>query len=125
MIRQIKQYLAIRSYVRRLSLELVRRFGKKPFYSIEQVTQAAERGGYSAAFIAYAHAAFCSETAFNDHYKLKGISCSYSELRRTISRRYLRGQIEFDANTIRNRFRPNTNQGEFYESGIGEDYPKY
>ena len=44
MIHHLKQYFAIRSYVKRLSQELVRRFGRKPFYPIEQVTLAAQRG---------------------------------------------------------------------------------
>ena len=123
MIRHIKRYLAIRSYVRRLSLELVRRFGQRSLYSIEQVSQAVQRGGYSSAFIAYAHAAFCSESDFDTHYKPMGVACSYSGLRRTISRRYLYGQVDFDAATIRSRFRSNANQGEFYESRMGEDFP--
>jgi hypothetical protein len=104
---------------------LVRRFGKKSFYSIEQVTQAVERGKFSAAFISYAHAAFCSELDFNAQYQPMGVSCSYSELRRMIGRRYLYGQLDFDATTIISRFRPHPNQGEFYESRMGEDYPNH
>ncbi len=123
MIRHVKRYLAIRSYVRRLSHDLVRRFGKKPFYSIEQVTQAVQRGKFSAAFICYAHAAFCNELDFGACYQPLGVSCSYSGLRRTIGRRYLYGQLDFDASTIISRFRPAHNQGEFYESGMGKDYP--
>ena len=46
-IRHLKRYLAIRSYMLRLSRELVRRFGRQPFYSIEEVTQAVQRGGLS------------------------------------------------------------------------------
>jgi hypothetical protein len=59
MFRRIKRYFAIRSYVMRLSQELARRFDRSAFYSVEQVQKAVERGGFSAAFIAYAHAAFC------------------------------------------------------------------
>lgn len=123
MIRHIKRYLAVRSYVRRLSHDLVRRFGTRPFYSIEQVTQAVQRGNFSAAFIAYAHAAFCNEPDFNAHYQPMAVSCTYSGLRRTIGRRYLYGQLDYDAITITRRFRPDTNEGEFYESHKGEDYP--
>jgi len=125
MIRHINRYLAIRGYVKRLSRELARRFGKKPSYSVEQVTQGVQRGGHSAPFIAYAHAAFCEKSDFDAHYKPLGVACSYSGLRRTISRRYLHGQLDFDATTIINRFRPNPNQGEFYESRMGEDYPNH
>jgi hypothetical protein len=125
MIRHIKRYLAIRSYMRRLSQDLVRRFDKKSTYSIDQVTQAVQRGGLSAAFIAYAHAAFCKESDFDAYYRPMRVSCSYSKLRRTIGRRYLHGQLDFDATTIISRFRPDYNQGEFYESGMGENYPKH
>src|SRR5262245_10959575 len=38
MVGYVTRYLAVRSYVKRLSHDLVRRFGKKPFYSVEQVT---------------------------------------------------------------------------------------
>ena len=123
MIRHIKRYLAIRSYVRRLSHDLVRRFGKKSTYSIDQVTQAVQRGKFPAAFIAYAHAAFCSAPDFDAYYQQMGLSCSYSGLRLTIGRRYLYGQLDFDATTIVSRFRPDRNQGEFYESRRGEDFP--
>ncbi len=125
MIRYIKRYLAVRSYVRRLSHDLVRRFGKKSSYSIEQVNQAVQRGQFSAAFIAYAHAAFCSELEFNVHYQRMGVSCTNPGLRRTISKRYLHGQLDFDATAFISRFRFSQNQGEFYESRMGEDYPNH
>ena len=117
MIRHIKKYFAIRSYVKRLSQDLVRRFGKASTYSIEQVTQAVQRGGFSTAFKAYAHATFCSQQDFDAFYKPLGVACNYQDLRRTIARRYFSGQTDFDAATIFNRFR--TGNGDFYESGLG------
>jgi hypothetical protein len=104
MIRHIKRYLAIRSYMLRLSRELVRRFGKQPHYTVEHVTQAVQRGGLSAAFIAYAHAAFCKQADFDAHYEPLGVACSYQGLRRTIARRYFSGDLDFDAKTIISRF---------------------
>ena len=104
MIRCVKRYLAIRSYVLRLSRELVRRFGKRSFYSLEQVTQAVQRGNLSAAFIAYAHAAFCTQKDFDAHYEPLGVSCNYRALRHTVGRRYLSGQLDFDAKTIISRY---------------------
>ena len=121
MIQYIKRYVAVRSYVRRLSHDLVRRFGKRSFYSIEQVTQSVQRGKFSVDFIAYAHAAFCSESDFDANYRKGEYSGIYRDLRRTIGRRYLWGQVDFDASTIVSRFRPD-DRGEFYESHIGEDY---
>jgi hypothetical protein len=104
MIRHIKRYLAIRSYMLRLSRELVRRFGKKSFYSVKQVSQAIQRGRLSAGFIAYAHASFCSQKDFDAFYEPLGVACSYQGLRRTVSRRYFSGDMYFDAKTIISRF---------------------
>jgi hypothetical protein len=100
MIRHIKRYLAIRSYMLRLSGDLARRFGRRPAYKVEQVTQAVQRGGFPAAFIAYAHAAYCSEEDFNRHYGPQSVACNYWGLRRTIARRYFSKQWDFDARTI-------------------------
>ena len=121
MIRHIKRYFAIRSYMLRLSGELVRRFGQRSVYKIDHVTQAVQRGGFSPAFIACAHAAFCSEEDFNAHYQPLGVSCEYYDLRRTIARRYFRGQTDFDARMILNRLgRGKHVSDKFYESGLGE-----
>jgi hypothetical protein len=123
MIQRLKKYLTIRSYVRRLSQELERRFDRRPIYTVEQVTQAAQRGGFSVAFIAYAHAAFCSLEDFNAYYQRLGVAYGYQELRRTIARRYLSGQLDFDAETIIYKFRRgDCSRSEFYESGIGTDH---
>ena len=104
MIRHLKRYLAIRNYMHRLSQELVRRFGKRAHYLIDHVTQAVQRGGLSAAFNAYAHAAFCSRADFDAHYAPLGVACTYQGLRRTIARRYFSGRSNFDAGTITARF---------------------
>lgn len=88
----------------RLSQELVRRFGRRARYSVEHVTQAVQRGGLSAAFIAYAHAAFCNQEDFDAHYAPLGVACTYQDLRRTIARRYFSGRSNFDAGTIIARF---------------------
>ena len=106
MIRQIKRYLAIRSYMHRLSRELLRRFGKRAFYQVEQVTQAVQRGKLSAAFVAYAHASFCSQKDFDAYYEPLGVACSYQGLRRIVGRRYFPGKLDFDAETVIHRFVP-------------------
>ena len=123
MIRHLKRYLAIRSYMHRLSGELRRRFDTRRYYSVEMVTQAVQRGGLSSAFIAYAHAAYCSEKDFNAHYEPMGVACTYHGLRKTIGRRYFSGQSDFDAKTVISRFcRIGFLSDEFNESGIGSDY---
>lgn len=122
MIRYIKQYLAIRSYAQRLSQDLVRRFGKRPFYTLDQVTQAIQRGKFSTAFSAYAHAAFCRQEDFDEYYGPLNVSCTYLGLRRTIARRYLSGVTDFDAETLFHRFRRINYQGYGYdESGSDSD----
>jgi hypothetical protein len=88
----------------RLSRELARRFDRQSFYSVEQVTQAVQRGKLSATFIAYAHASFCNQTDFDAFYEPMGVACSYQGLRSTVSRRYFSGDMDFDAKTIISRF---------------------
>ena len=120
MIRQLKRYLAIRSYMHRLSRELLQRYDKRSYYSVEMVTHAVQRGGLSTAFVAYAHAAFCSEQDFEAHYKPMHVACTYHGLRQTIAKRYFSGRSDFDAKAIISRFcRISFDSDTFYESGIG------
>jgi hypothetical protein len=120
MIRHIKRYLAIRSYVKRLSGELVRRFGARPCYKMEHVNQAIQRGKFPAAFAAYAHAAYCSREDFEAYYEPLGVCCNYADLRHLIARRYLSNHTDFNAETIIGRFRgAQSSAGSHYESGLG------
>lgn len=112
MFRLLKQRLAIRRYFRFLSLELARRFGRKKHYLIEEVSTAAERGGFSMAFIAYAHAMFSRRQDFDDYYGPLNIACTYDGLRLAISRCYFRGATGFDALNILVRAMP-PNQREY------------
>ena len=122
MIRHIKRYLAIRSYMLRLSCELVRRFGKRSFYPVELVTQTVQRGKLSATFIAYAHATFCSKKDFDAYYEPLGVACSYQGLRRTVGRRYFSGDLDFDAETIIYRFvRGNYRSSGYENTGSDSD----
>jgi len=122
MIHSIKRYFVIRSYMRGLSGELVRRFGDRANYKITHVNQAIQRGGYSPAFVAYAHAAFCSENDFNAQYRTLGVGCGYLDLRRIIARRYFSGHLDFDAHTIFNRQgRAKYFSDGFYESDEGSN----
>lgn len=119
MIRFIKRRFAIRSYVWKLSQELLRRFGKKKFYSADEVTQAAERGQFSAAFIAYAHAMFCARRDFDSHYSASRVTCTYDGLRAVVSKRYFRGATDFDAARVIAATRKEGVVGGFNESGEG------
>ena len=100
MIRAIRRYFAIRAYTKRLSGDLRRRFGLKPFYTIDHVTKAVERGGYTKAFIAYAHATYCSREDFDAYYGPLGVKCTFDGLRAVIAKRYLKSRMDFDAETV-------------------------
>ncbi len=122
MIQYVKKYFILRSYMRRLSRELERRFRKQPFYSIEHVTQAIQRGKLSEEYIAYAHATFCREKDFDTHYRAKGAVVNYIDLRRIIARRYFSSNLRFDAETVINKFRRiDHDRTLFSESGGGDD----
>src|SRR6266536_4845379 len=56
---------AIEDYFWNLSQELSRHFGAKKYYSVEEVSRIAGQGGYKLAYLAYAHAMFCSRTDFD------------------------------------------------------------
>lgn len=74
-----------------LAPELVRRWGKQPRYSVEQVAQAAEAAGLAADVIVYAHAIYCSEPDFDAHYGARPEACDYADLRAVITNRYRPG----------------------------------
>ena len=118
MIRLIKRRLAIRSYVWKLSQELLYRFGKKRYYSIENVTQAVQRSALSSVFLAYAHAIFCSRPDFDAHYEPLRVACTYDGLRSAVSRRYFGGLRNFDAASIVRATR-RVDESDFHESGAG------
>ena len=106
--------------MKRLSADLRRRFGLKAFYTIDHVTKAVERGGYSKDFIAYAHATYCSREAFDEHYGPLGVKSTFDGLRRVIANRYLSGRLGFDAETVISAMAPViTEKMNTYESGIG------
>jgi hypothetical protein len=120
MIVYLRRYFAIRSYLMRLSGELQRRFGERSFYTVEQVTQAVQRGGFSKIFIAHAQAAYCRQEDFDAQYPSGDIAHHYLDFRRTMARRYFSGESDFDARTIFNRLgRAKYVSGSFYESNIG------
>lgn len=119
MFRLIKRRFAISSYVRQLPQVLLRRFGKKRFYSVEEVSKSAQGAALPMAFIAYAHAIFCDRESFEAHYQPLAVRCNYDELRATVSRRYFGGVRDFDAAQIISATKRD-NDDDFYESGIGQ-----
>ena len=119
-MRAIRKYSAIRSCVKRLGKDLRRRFGLKPFYTIDHVTKAVERG-YKKDFVAYAHAIFCSREDFDAYYAPLGVKCTYDGLREIVGTRYFSGRMDFDAEKVIRKFHGESWAGDtFSESGIAE-----
>jgi hypothetical protein len=91
---------AIEDYVWSLSQELSRHFGTKKYYSVEEVNRIAGGSGCRMAYIAYAHAMFCSRSDFDAYYGPLRVACTYDGLRDVIARRYFDGARGFDAATV-------------------------
>jgi hypothetical protein len=100
MILKIKRYLAIRSYVRRLGPDLVRRFGKRRFYTPEQVRKAVRGGGFSETDICYAYSLFCSRGDFESHHAETGEPCNYDEMRSEVSNSHFGGSTDFEPASV-------------------------
>lgn len=100
MIRQIKRYFAIGKYFWKLSQVLARRFGRKNYYEVAEVSKVAADEGFDMAFIAYAHAMFCQREAFDAYYEPLRVACTYDGLRRLVARRFFSGAMGFDALNI-------------------------
>jgi hypothetical protein len=100
MIRRIKKYFAIRSYVRRLGPELVRRFGKKKYYTPQQVQAAVRRGGFSETDMCYAISMFCSREAFNAHHAEMGEPCNFDAMRTEVAESHFGGNADFEPATL-------------------------
>jgi hypothetical protein len=121
MFRRIKRRSAIKSYVMKLSLALFSRFGKKHYYTVDQVTQSTQRAGLKTTYLAYAHALFCDRASFRRHYKRTDLRDRYEALRDEVSGRYFGGVRDFDAANIIDGVRGLQVDPQFYESGAG--YP--
>jgi hypothetical protein len=110
---------AIECYVWELSQELARRFGLKRYYMVEEVTKSAQRAGFSIAFLAYAHAMFCSRVEFDAHYGPLHVACTYDGLRAIVAHKYFGGAADFDAAAIvRATERSNDEEYSFHDSGL-------
>jgi hypothetical protein len=52
------------------------------------------------AFIAYAHAIFCTREGIDEYYEPLRVRCTYDGLREQVSKRYFGGVRDFDAATL-------------------------
>src|SRR6185437_5136410 len=107
---------AIDDYIWNLSQELLRHFGRKRYYDIEDVSQIARGSDFDMAYIAYAHAMFCSRADFNAYYGPLRVRCTYDGLRKVIGCRYFNGAYGFDAGSVvRFATPPNEEEYSFHE----------
>ena len=113
MIRFIKQWFAIQSYVWNLSLELSRRFGKKQYYTIEDVAKCADGMKLNKVFIAYAFAIFCNRSDFESYFGSLHLKSSYDTLRAEVGRRYFEGSNKAASLML---FAKNWRRLKYYES---------
>lgn len=119
MFDHIKERLAIKSYFMKLSLELFSRFGKKHYYTLDEVSHTAEVAGFKTEHVVYAHSLFCERKAFRRYYKRSPFRDRYETLRGEVSDRYFGGVRDFDAANIIEAVRSLDIKGEFHESGEG------
>ena len=97
MIRFFKRRAALKEFVSRFPLDLFRRFEGKQCYTISEVNVILESYRTHAHFRSYAHALFCSEKEFQDHYALPQFVGLYRRLRQEVSKKYFTGNTGFNA----------------------------
>ena len=119
MLRHFRQRKSIKQFVKHLPLDLARRNGERRHYSLDEVTTAVKGGPYDAAFLAYAHALFCTRRDFDACYQPLKLRTSYDSLRAKVARRFFEGVCTFDAASLI-RFAKGTESDSYYESGLGE-----
>lgn len=121
MIRRIKKYFAIRSYVRRLGPELVRRFGKRRYYTPEQVRKAVRGGRFNEDDICYAYSMFCSREDYDSFHAELGETGDYDAMRGEVGRRYFGGSTDFEPSSIIHHAEQYSEHGGSGESGGHHD----
>jgi hypothetical protein len=122
MFRFLKRRRAIKTYVFRLSLELLRRFDERTFYSMDQINRVFEGGKYDKTYISYAYALFCSRDEFDSYFSQLNVKCTYDGLRELASKKYFNGVIDFNASDI-TIFAKVFGGNSYYESNVGNISP--
>lgn len=119
MIRYLQKRRAQKQFLMVGSSELLKRFGLKKWYSIEEVSRVVDTAKLSAAYIAYAHAIFSQRSEFDDYYGSMKLRCTYDGLRTEVSRRFLGGAYEFTAQGVVEAYKPKMFADHFQENGEG------
>lgn len=70
-----------RQQVSRVGNDLLRHYGKKPYYSVEQVRNANRRQGIKADVGCWSHATFNTHEDFDSYHQFIGESCDYLSMK--------------------------------------------
>jgi hypothetical protein len=96
MLRWIRKRLALRAYRRRLGPALVRKYGKRTTYSIDQVRETAAAERLNLDYVCYGYAAFCSSDTFSSHHEAIKQVCDWQAMREEIGWWYADPAEHFD-----------------------------
>lgn len=120
-IKLIERHHVLHSYIWKLSVELLERFGKKSYYTVDEVTHTCRVAGFDMTFLPYAHALYSTRADFDAHYVPLNVPYTYDGLRRIVSRRFFHGVLDFDAERITGYVTSNEepDDGNFHESWAG------
>jgi uncharacterized membrane protein YgcG len=99
MFERYRKRRAIKQYIHKLGPILGRRFGRKPYYSPEEVRRGRCDTIAPTDYLCYAYAIYCSEPDFAQHHCQAGNQCNYYALRAEIADTHFSGDLSFDANT--------------------------
>src|SRR4051812_35017496 len=102
-IQKIRLGFALRKYMKRLAPELVRRFGKRKFYSPEHVVRAAHARNLDPRHLPYGYVAFCSRESYEEYAEKMGDlrpRANYDALRAEVGDRLLGGSTAFEAEDV-------------------------
>lgn len=100
MLRQIRKWLAVRSYARRLGRQLRKQYGRRSYYTPSEVRSTVQTYGYDPYFSCYAMSMYCERSAFDDYHRFVGEHCSYDDMRGEVADRFFGGDQSFDATDL-------------------------
>jgi hypothetical protein len=100
MWKQFQKRRAMRTYRRRLGVQLRRRYGRERHYTPEQVRTTAISGGLGTYHLCFALAMYCDRESFDAYHREHGEVCDYDAMRSSIGAAYFGGDTTFDATSF-------------------------
>ena len=95
-----KKRRAIKSFVRDMGPALRQDFGKKPYYTAEEVRSAGRRVGSDMDYLPYAFVMFCTPETFASQDSGSGETHDYDAMRHEVGSTYFGGDTSFSADTV-------------------------